>query len=64
MLTLHHVGCLVESIDKAILLYAPFITETTRHEKIFVASQKVYVVLLPMGKEVLLELIEPAGAIG
>ncbi len=60
MLTLHHIGNLVEDIDAALVNYKLIFGDKCASSKIFVSSQGVYVCFVNIGKDVFIELIQPA----
>ena len=59
MLELHHIGNLVDDIDSAIETYKLLFGNNCASDKVFVATQGVYVCFIDIGKSVFLELIQP-----
>ncbi len=59
MLKFHHVGCLVESIDESIGIYKNLFAIKNISDKIYIASQGVYVCFVQMGNNEFIELVEP-----
>jgi len=59
MFKLHHIGCLVESIDSAREHYLPLLGDQKTSEKIHISSQNVTVCFLKMTDGLFLELVEP-----
>ena len=59
MLTLHHIGNRVEDIDAALATFKLIYGNDCAGEKIFVSSQGVHVCFVNIGKEVMMELIQP-----
>ena len=57
---LHHIGYLVDSIEKGIEIFAPTISHEQGISGVFtIDDQQVKVCFLDLGKEVYLELVEP-----
>jgi hypothetical protein len=60
MLTLHHIGTLVDNIDDSLKIYQPLFGKNKILDKMFIASQGVFVCFIEVAPQVYLELIEPA----
>jgi hypothetical protein len=57
-LELHHIGCLCESIERAAPSYA-CVAAAPVPDAVYITSQKVHVLMLPMANGVALELVQP-----
>ena len=57
-LRFHHIGALVESIDKALPLYLQLHPDKEPTDKIFISSQGVTVCFVPIDNDTFIELIE------
>ncbi len=59
MLTVHHIGNLVEDIDTSLETYKLIFGDNCASDKIYVSSQGVYVCFVNIGKGILMELVQP-----
>lgn len=59
MMTLHHVGCLVEDIPAAVATYQGTGLDRGASTPVAVRSQKVSVCFLPAGNGTFIELVQP-----
>lgn len=59
---LHHIGYIVEDIDKGISVYQPLISNESKikSEIYHIQDQKVKVCFLDIGNDIFIELVEPA----
>ena len=60
MLTLHHVGTLVDSIDASVAMYRSLFLYSKFSDKVYISSERVFVCFIEIAPDVYLELIEPA----
>lgn len=58
-LQLHHIGCLVRDIDQTMANFKLLVNGAPASPAVRVASQKVWVVFLPLHGGLLLELVQP-----
>ena len=59
MLKFHHIGCLSGNIDESLQAYKKLFNLDKYPEKIFIASQRVYVCFVEMPGGGFLELVQP-----
>ena len=60
MLKIHHIGCLVDEIETSKQIYQKIFNLTHVPKTFFISSQKVFVSFIDMGKDMYMELIQPA----